>query len=298
MKTLTYNDDCWQAVLAEIGGNLIRLRHKGLKLDILRTPPSHRVFAEKPQVWGLPLLFLPNRIADGQFRWNGRLYVLPVNEPARHNCLHGFLHTLPWELERLPDGLAATHHFTANDIWPHSFTARVEYVFTRHTVNQHITFTNTGLETMPFLFGQHSAFRLLRPDSSIRVTIGPKYFEMDERFLPTGRRLPLASKCFDNRSGAVSCHAENIADASGFRGAVIAHPASGAAILYEVDEKYGYWVLWNGGGRRRFFCAEPQTCAINAPNAQPLLGETGLRGLASGESITLKTSIRVVRQPA
>ena len=298
MKTLTYRDDAWQAVLAETGGNLIRLRHRALGLDILRTPPSHRAFEEKPQVWGLPLLFPPNRIADGRFTWNGRAYALPVNEPARNNRLHGFLHARPWQLERLPDGLAATCRFTADALWPHPFTARVEYVFTQYIAYQHITFINTGSEPMPFLFGQHSAFRLPRPDSSIRVTLAPERFEMDARWLPTGRRLPMPQRRFDNRSGAVSCHAEILPDGKGFRGAVIEHPSLGAAVVYEVDANYRFWVLWNDGGRRRFFCTEPQTCAVNAPNAQPRLGETGLRGLAPGESLTLETSLRVVSRPA
>ncbi len=293
MKTLTYHDGSWRAVLAETGGNLIRLRHEGRALDILRTPPSHRVFAEAPQVWGLPLLLLPNRIADGRFRWNGRLYTLPVNEPARRNRLHGFLHTLPWELARLPDGLAAVCHYTATDMWPHAFVARVEYAFSADTVRQRVGFRNDSAEPMPLLFGQHAAFRLPRPDSTIRVTLGPERFEMDGRWLPTGRRLPVGPTRFDNRSGAVSLHAENRPDAGGFRGAVIETPSLGTRFLFEVDENYRFWVLWNGGGRRRFFCAEPQTCAVNAPNAPTCMGDAGLRALAPGETVDFTAFLRV-----
>ncbi len=293
MRTLHFDNATWHAVLAETGGNLIRLRHGPTALDILRTPRTHRDFEAAPAVHGIPLLFLPNRIADGRFRWNGRNYRLPVNEPARRNHLHGFLHTLPWELRRLPDGLAAIRRFAADAVWPHSFEAQVEYVFHGDEMRQRVTFTNTGDTPMPFLFGQHTVFRLPEPDSRITVTLADRAFAMDERWLPTGGTRPLPTHSFDNRSGIVSLHAPLRPDDSGFRGAVIEHPLHGAAVVYEVDPNYRFWVLWNWQGRHRIFCAEPHTCAVNAPNAKALLGDTGLQALAPGKSIALATSFRV-----
>ena len=297
MRTLHFDNAIWHAVLAETGGNLLRLRHRPTGLDLLRTPRTHRDFEAHPAVYGVPLLFLPNRIADGRFRWNGVAYRLPVNEPDRGNHLHGVLHTLPWELQRTPYGLAATHRFAPTPHWPHPFEARVEYWFRGDAVRQRVEFTNLGDRAMPFLFGQHTAFRLPDPDSRVTVTLADHAFVMNKRWLPTGETYPLPSNSFDNRSGVVSLHAPAQPDERGFQGARIAHPSRHAVVLYEIDPQYRFWVLWNWQGRHRLFCAEPQTCTVNAPNAGPLLGDTGLRSLAPGETITLHTKFQVTVTP-
>ena len=67
-------------VIPEIGANLVRLCHTGLGAEILRTPAADEIetFRRRPQVFGMPLLFPPNRIADGRYEFDGRTYRFPI----------------------------------------------------------------------------------------------------------------------------------------------------------------------------------------------------------------------------
>ena len=51
-----------------------------LGAEILRTPGADEieVFKGRPQVFGLPILFPPNRIADGRYTFEGRSYQYPI----------------------------------------------------------------------------------------------------------------------------------------------------------------------------------------------------------------------------
>ncbi len=60
----------YQAMLIPAqGANLVKLVNKEKNLNILRTPQEEdkEAFAERPQLFGLPILFPPNRIEDGTY---------------------------------------------------------------------------------------------------------------------------------------------------------------------------------------------------------------------------------------
>ena len=294
MEKIIYQDSCWRGVFMAKGGNLLRLTWKEKNFDILRFPRTYKEFYAKPEIWGLPLLFLPNRMEDGIFHFRGKKYDLGINEEKFHNHLHGFLHQLKWNIRRKENTLTGEFIHDGKGIFPHPFTAEVRYTFAKDSLNHRVTFRNNGKEIMPFLFGQHSAFRLPEKESAITVSAGEKEILLSSRHLPTGKTGKLPGKRFTNKSGKVSTHTWNIPEKDGFTGAEILHPEKGVSIEYKVDEKYRFWMFWNYGGRRKMFCAEPQTCSVNAPNVENLLpGGGNVISLAPGEEITLATSIKI-----
>lgn len=88
------------------GANLISFRDNETGYSFLREPDAESIeaFKQSPSVYGIPFLFPPNRYEDGKFLWNGVTYELPINEEATHNHLHGFLHTVRWEVEDYGSG--------------------------------------------------------------------------------------------------------------------------------------------------------------------------------------------------
>jgi aldose 1-epimerase len=88
-------------MLPQYGGNLIAFRDLEQGFSFLREPQEGNFedFISNPGIYGVPVLFPPNRYEDGQFSWRGTVYQLPVNEVATGNHLHGFLHTSAWQLE-------------------------------------------------------------------------------------------------------------------------------------------------------------------------------------------------------
>ena len=67
----------YEAVMVpSVGANVVKLKHTATGIEILRTPDAEEMenFKERPQIYGLPLLFPPNRIADGTYTFEGRKY--------------------------------------------------------------------------------------------------------------------------------------------------------------------------------------------------------------------------------
>ena len=293
MEKIIYKDKNWKAVFMARGGILLRLQWQKKGFDILRFPRTYQEFYRKPEIWGIPLLFLPNRMEDGKFTFRGKEYDLGINEAKFHNFLHGFLHTVDWEISRKDHTLTGEYHFAGNESFPHPFTAKVLYTFMEEELLQEVTFLNTGKEIMPFLFGQHTAFRLPGKNSSIQISCGEREILLSGRHLPTGEVGKLTGKTYTNRSGKVSTHTWNVPEKDGFSGAVLTHPEKGVTIEYKVDPQYKFWMFWNYGGKRKMFCAEPQTCSVNAPNVEKLIpGGGNVIPLAPGKKITLSTSIK------
>mgnify|MGYP001533811175 CR=1 FL=1 len=74
----------YEAVMVpSVGANVVKLKHTATGIEILRTPDAEEMenFKERPQIYGLPLLFPPNRIADGTYTFEGRKYQYPITIP-------------------------------------------------------------------------------------------------------------------------------------------------------------------------------------------------------------------------
>ena len=70
LKGVEFSKGDYTALLIpEMGANLVRLANTRLGAEILRTPGPGEIetFRSRPQVFGLPILFPPNRIADGRY---------------------------------------------------------------------------------------------------------------------------------------------------------------------------------------------------------------------------------------
>ncbi|WP_062234504.1 aldose 1-epimerase [Fictibacillus sp. FJAT-27399] len=56
------------------GSNLISLKWKKGNLELLRTPSTKEEYISKPYLYGIPILFPPNRIDRGEFTYNQKTY--------------------------------------------------------------------------------------------------------------------------------------------------------------------------------------------------------------------------------
>lgn len=292
----------WLAEIApESGANLYRLQHRAGKTEVLRSPESLTELQEKPECYGIPVLFPPNRIADGRFTWQGRQYVFPLNESERGNHLHGLILGKPWRLTRHePDLAEMTYDFAAIPGYPHDFTLTLTYRFTPEAVIQTFAVQNRSTLAMPFAVGFHTAFVL--PAGQVRITAGEHCWEiLRPRHLPSGKPLPWpGNEPVYHDLQVVSRHAPmatEIIDGQPFRGAIIDRTAEHVRIYYEADAEYRHWCLWNNGGGQGFFCAEPMTWMVNAPNLDLPPEVTGMQGLEPGRNWQAQTVIRVVSLP-
>lgn len=291
----------WIAEVAvDCGANLYRLYHRPNQLELLRSPEDLNDLYEMPEFFGIPVLFLPNRIGGGKFSRNGVNYQFPVNEPSRGNHLHGPLLGKPWQLAETGDEyIGMTCECSATPEYPHDFTLKMRYTFMPDEVVQDFTIYNHGDLPMPFGLGFHTAFRM-PPDAVAKISASRGYWEIDTScWHPTGKLIPWDDKLpIYTDAAAVSCHCPmttEVYNGNPLRGAVIEYPSSGCRVFYESDENYPQWCIFNGGGGNGYFCPEPMTWMIDAPNLNLPDEESGMLDIAPGQKWQAQARIRIER---
>jgi len=73
-------------------------------------------------------------------------------------------------------------------------------------------------------------------------------------------------------------------DGKPFSGIIAEDRASGIKICYEVSEEYRFWIIWNDQGFNGYFCPEPMTAMINAPNLSLSPSVSGYREIIKGQT--------------
>ncbi len=291
-------------IVPEIGGQVIGLEKDGI--SALHEPSSFEELKVSPTSYGLPVLFPPNRIDGGTFTAGGRTYHFPINEPARGNSLHGFLHKRAWKVEEVTEDeekAKAVLVFSGDkttdfyNVFPVTFEVRQTLELTKDGLTQWMAVTNTDEIPLPVGLGFHSAFNVGK-GSTIKVSVGERVL-MSERMLPEGTR-PLSEEEEKLRLAGLDPMAWNMDDhytaqpIGDFHGAVITNPD--AVLTYEVDPFYQHWMIWNNKQNGRFVCIEPQNWRVNAPNlVEKLKEESGMTLLDPMKTVEAFSSLKIER---
>lgn len=138
----------WSAVIApKCGANLISLTYQDIK--ILRETPGLEALSRTPALYGVPVLFPPNRIASGEFIFEGRKCRLPLNEPDRNNHLHDLAISEKWAMnDSTTDRLEMKFIHSATADFPFTFQLTLTYLIQPDHVCQTLTVTNNNSYTM------------------------------------------------------------------------------------------------------------------------------------------------------
>ena len=268
---------------------------------------------QSPEVWGLPTLYLPNRFANGVLKASDAVYNLPINEAAPYNNhIHGFLHKRAHELvEHNADSNCAwvktRYVYDENDEFfkylPVPFTAEYTFTLSENGLEQNISFTNnSGEKVLPMSLASHTAinapFAVGGKEENIRLTvpIGNKC-ELNERCLPTEQFKELTEWDLEYKNGT-KCPVLQVVDndmyfgeyidinGEKFHGIIAEDTASGKKLCYEVSKEYNFWIIWNDRGFNHYFCPEPMTAMIDAPNLSLPAEMTGYVEVKPSETFT------------
>lgn len=299
-------------VANEIGSNVIRLRDNVNGLEFFRFVESNTPDAIKQsaEVWGLPTLYLPNRFADGVLKTSDAVYQLPVNEPAPYNNhIHGFLHKRAHEVVeyKADDNCAwvkTRYVYDEKDEFfkylPVRFTAEYTFTLSEQGLEQNIRFINMdGEKVLPMSLASHTTINspfvdgAKEEDIRLTVPIG-KRCELNERCLPTGQLKVPTMHDLEYKNGAKKPVLQVVdnemyfgeyidLDGEKFYGVIAEDTASGKKLCYEVSEEYGFWIIWNDRGFNHYFCPEPMTAMIDAPNLSMPADVTGYREVKPGD---------------
>lgn len=311
----------YRALIAPFNGsNIMKMENTAMDIDIFRNDPalSPDELKASAEVYGMPTLYLPNRLSHGNLKTSDALYHFPCNDPLG-NHLHGFLHKRNHNIDEVTvtddAAIAKTSYlYDENDeffeIYPVSFKANFTFILTADGLSYEFTLTNLSQRQMPYGVCNHTAFK--GPFTSdgqgvnvrLQVPIGDKW-EIDEHCIPTEKTLPLTNYDMMYKNGTMVPVLQDIdndlytagmneLDGKPFNGVIITDLVSGKKICYEVDDNIKYWIIWNDHGNKGFFCPEPMTWNIDAPNLSGDPSITGYVELAPGESKTLRERIFTV----
>ena len=312
MEAVLLETNVYEAILVpSMGANLVKLFNKEKGVDILRTPTEEDVetFLSRPQIFGVPLLFPPNRIEDGTYEFRGKKYEYPITIPAQNNYHHGIIKSQPFTITRTrisSDALEVEASFFSNRInnaifenFPHEFVCKIRIILSDNELTHIVTFSNLGTEPMPLGVGYHTPIRLPfskntdKSDYKLRLSAG-KRWELSDRSLPTGNLLDLSEEESLLRTEGMTVTGKPIEIAltdeaifengKTFHGAILTNAKDNIRVYYEVDSQFKHWTLWNNGGEVDWVCPEPQTWAINAPNLKLPTEITGMQTVGGGKS--------------
>ena len=301
-----------------VGSNIARLRDCKNKIEILRyhkENPMKKLVAN-PCTYGMPTLYLPNRLNKGVLKVSDATYQLPVNESRFQNYIHGFLHTRNYSVvETTTEGdkaIAKTSYvYDENDLFfeyfPVKFRSDLEFVLDEEGLHYSFTLTNLSDKQMPYGVCNHTSFKApftkKGKGKNIRLQIpAVKRCVLNDRQLPTGEvkdlsaydeqyakgtklvnKVPINNDMYSVTTGEV--------DGKPFYGAIMTDTVTGKRICYEVDETFKFFIVWNDRGTKDYYCPEPMSWMIDAPNLDLPAEETGYIELAPNESKTVTEHI-------
>ena len=321
MPAVRFEAGGYEAIMIpQVGANVVKLNHKASGVEILRTPTQEEIetFKGRPQVFGLPLLFPPNRIEDGTYSFDRRRYQYPITIPDQHNYHHGIIKSQPFTVTRTNVGkeyveIEASYfsNLFNNAIYkdfPHEFICRMTFRLSAEGLKQTTTFINLSKENMPIGMGFHTPINVPftangnRNNYKLRLSVG-KRWEMTNRTLPTGKLQDLNEEESRLRTEGITPFGKAIewaltneplsVDGKPYNGAIITDTEKEISVFYETDDQFKHWTLWNNGGEVPYVCPEPQSWAINAPNLKLPASLTGFQFIKPEEEWKAVTRLYV-----
>lgn len=296
---------CSAVIVPGIGATCNRFTwsHQGESLELISGAPDYQTLRQTPILYGNPILFpFPNRIRDGKFGFRGRRIDLPINEPERHNAIHGLVYNRPWDVVEsgASDGEGAwvTLRFSSRSFpeveaaFPFPFQAEYTYRLKGGALVNEFKATNVGDAPMPMGFGVHPWFRAPLSKKGSRGACRVKapvsgVWRLDDRLLPTGdivppkperdlaRGVPLADEEYDDVYSGLN--------RNGPSEAVYTDPGTGVEIAVISDRVFRELVIY-APLSRDIVCLEPYTCVTDAFNLEAQGIDAGMIVLEPGES--------------
>ena len=177
----------------------------GATLRVYNVGTNHVIDGFGPAEWsqsgrGQILAPWPNRLADGRYTFNGVTAQAALNEPERHNAIHGLARWLPWTLQtRHQNQLSLRLQLHPSPDYPFSLLLELSYRVGRDGLTVKTTASSLDEGPVPFGLGFHP-YLTAGPetvDGAILQLPAHQTLDLDDRGLPTGGLTPVAGTELD-----------------------------------------------------------------------------------------------------
>lgn len=290
----------YTATISGLGGALREFRYRSTPI-VWGSPDNSLPSGSAGQV----LAPWPNRLADGMYEFHGVRGVAPLDEPVRHNAIHGLVRWLYWDREYLErDRVKLRCDLAPQPAYPFHLSLAVLYELREEGLVVRVEAEAKGHDPVPFGIGFHPYFlgeqgtldhaRLMLPARA--------HYVLDERGLPQSRATTSPELVELNSASGLGlinarlddCFSDLIRDAEGT--AVIRYlPGEGeiAEVVLRLGPHFDYVMCYTGDTlaeveRRHAVAIEPMTCAPNA-----FVSGDGLRELTDDAPFVAEFSVEV-----
>ncbi len=270
------------SVVPACGGILTELslpRHKeGDTVSLLEVPHSYEEWKADVYYQSKWLLPFPNRLKGGAFQFEGKTYQFPINDNSCQNALHGFIFDNPMLIKSvdctIDYGQIGLKYDYGGDLayYPFPFRLQVFYQLFFNELRCTTIIKNTGTKPLPIGLGFHPYFQFSSKVDDLHLQLPPcKRIEVDERMIPTGKKIPYSNFSERKPIGRTSfdtCFqvlpSNGIADSKTYN--IHLHdPKSNFQLRYYQDTIFPYFQIFTPG-HRKSIAIEPMTCNVDALN--------------------------------
>jgi aldose 1-epimerase len=141
----------YSATIASVGASLRSLTYDGR--DLVLPFEADEV---RPNYRGVTLAPWPNRVVDGRYTFDGVEQLVPINEHARGNALHGLVAWQDFSVrDRGDDFVELATTVQAQQGYPHRLDLTVLFRLGDEGLYTAVTARNTGANDAPFGTGPH-----------------------------------------------------------------------------------------------------------------------------------------------
>lgn len=238
-----------------------------------------------------PLVPFSNRIADGRFRFRGRMCQLARNFPPEPHAIHGHGWQNPWEVADTGPSRAELTFRHAVPGTPLDYRALQTFALSDDGLEIALEVGNASGGQMPAGIGLHPYFT--RTDGvTLRASLDHVWLP-DERKIPK-ERVPLPAP-WNFARGLRLARLDLDHCFGGWDGRAELHwPETDLTLVVEATPPLRHLVIYVPPGQD-FFCMEPVSHVNDGFNLlERGVADTGVRVLAPGESLGATVRLRVV----
>jgi aldose 1-epimerase len=219
----------------------------------------------------------PNRLGDGSYVFEGCAAQAALDEPDRHNAIHGLVRWVPWQVLSSAQNVVALGCTVAPQPgYPWHVSLLVEYRLGRSGLSVVARVTNYHHSAAPFGIGFHPYLATSASiDSASLVVPARRRLVADDRGLPTGvqqvagTEFDFTSRRWVGETQLDTAFTDLVRDSDGMARVELDEPSGGRGATLWMDEHFSYVMVFTGDTldperRRRSVAVEPMTCPPDA----------------------------------
>lgn len=221
----------------------------------------------------------PNRLTDGRYTYGGRECQAALNEPSRHDAIHGLVRWLDWSVvAHEPERITLSCAVRPQPAYEWQLDLEITYAVIDSGLTVTFTARNVDSEPAPFGVGFHPYLTLGTPVvDELTLTVPAGEFLDPDVPAETPSMVPVAGTPKDfTRARIIAATELDTAfgdlqrDADGLAVAVLEAPAAGRSVELWVDAGYRYLMVYTADTvgsvdrRRTGVAIEPMTCPPDA----------------------------------